>query len=80
MVICVILCAVWSVTFVYASWENEFSADAGAAKVVGNETVVSLLRELVPAEKQAQESEMHPSVRERVSRLGTVGSRLRRGR
>lgn len=55
--------------FVIVSWRNEYAADAGAAKYAGEESMISLLRKLRPVEKWDFETETHPSINARISKL-----------
>lgn len=64
-----IYAAIFVITFVFISRLTEYTADAGAAKQIGKEPTISLLRKLVPSEQWDRESETHPSIRDRISKL-----------
>lgn len=57
------------ITFVFTSWQNELAADARAGKQIGKKPTISLLQKLVSPTKWQYESETHPSIRERISKL-----------
>lgn len=57
------------ITFVFVSWRNEYAADAGASAYAGEDATVSLLKGLRPPDQQRRESETHPSVHDRISKL-----------
>ena len=61
--------AAFLITFVFVSHQNEYAADAGASAQVGKEPTISLLQNIVPAEKWRSESETHPSIQDRISKL-----------
>ena len=57
------------ITFVFVSWWNEFAADKGAGLQAGQAATISLLQGIVPASQWRRETETHPSITGRVSRL-----------
>lgn len=57
------------IAFVFISWKNEFDADKGAAYYVNRESTISLLRNISPRSGWNEESETHPSINSRVSKL-----------
>lgn len=65
--------AAYMIAFVCVNQENEYSADSGAARQVGGESLIAALQEIVPRERWSIESETHPSVQDRVSRLRRKG-------
>lgn len=64
--------AIFVVIFVFASWRNEFAADAGAASQAGQEAAILLLQKLANPDDWERESETHPAIRERICRLGKM--------
>ncbi|MFC1987118.1 M48 family metalloprotease [Chloroflexota bacterium] len=64
-----IYAAAFLITFVYVSHHNEYAADAGAAVIAGKESTISLLQSLTPPEQWNHESETHPTIFDRVSKL-----------
>lgn len=64
-----VYCAAFFITFLFVSWHNEYSADAGAAAIAGPDATSYLLQHVVPKEHWRRESETHPSVVNRVLKL-----------
>lgn len=69
IILYLICAAALIITLVFISWRNEYAADAGAAKQVGLKPTISLLQKLAPPEQWQRESETHPSIHNRISRL-----------
>lgn len=57
------------ITFVFISWKNEYDADKGASYYVNKESTIALLRRIVPRNRWGEESETHPSILARTSKL-----------
>jgi Zn-dependent protease with chaperone function len=68
-VIYVVSCAALFLVFSIVSRRFERAADAGAAAIVGSDTVIALLKHIVPANRWKQESETHPSIIKRIHQL-----------
>lgn len=57
------------IAFVFVNWKSEFDADSGAAIQVGARATTSLLDCIGSTGKKTQESETHPSINSRISRI-----------
>ena len=64
-----ICAAALMITFVFVNWRNEFAADRGAGIRIGKAATISLLQSIVPANQWQRESETHPSLSDRISKL-----------
>lgn len=64
--------AAMMIAFVFVNWGNEFAADRGAGIQIGKVATISLLQSVVPASQWQHESETHPSIRSRISKLQKV--------
>jgi len=67
--------AVFMIAFVFVNWGREYAADANAAKYTSAQATISLIEKLVPTDRRSRESEPHPSIDRRISKLKAISDK-----
>lgn len=70
----IVFCAAFFMTFLFISWNNEYSADVGGATISSPNAMYSLLRKLIPKRQWRRESETHPSISGRLLKIKKIQS------
>lgn len=70
--------AIFFMLFAFIGRRNEYAADNTAVAQTNSEVVISLLRKFAPQDQWSSETEVHPSIDNRIARLSTKRQHLPR--